>query len=121
LLFLWGEEGSQTWKKICDLSVVLCRAEIKPHFSKAAAAFLPACKKAAADFEKCGFISLSSTQNNREVTKNEAALSQKAAIHARLHCTRTTKLSKNTALFASSLPAGTKAHFSVLRACSEGK
>ena len=92
----------------CDLSVVLCcRAEIKPHYLKAAAAFLHACKKAAADFEKCGFISLSSTQNNREATKNEAVLSQKAAIGARLHCTRTTKLSKNTALFASSLPAGT--------------
>ena len=58
---------------------------IKPPLSKAAAALLHACKKAAADFEKCGFISLSSTQNNREVTKNEAALSQKAAIHARLH------------------------------------
>ena len=41
---------------------------IKPPLSKAAAALLHACKKAAADFEKGGFISLSS-QNNREVTK----------------------------------------------------
>jgi len=33
------------------------RAEIEARFLKAAAAFLPACKKAAAAFEKCGFIS----------------------------------------------------------------
>jgi len=34
-----------------------CRAEIKPHFSKAAAAFLHAGKKAAAAFKKRASIS----------------------------------------------------------------
>jgi hypothetical protein len=44
-----------------------------------------------------------STRNNREVTKNKAALStKKAMVRTRLHCTRTTKpqrFSKNAALF----------------------
>jgi hypothetical protein len=35
------------------------RAEIEGHFLKAAAALLPACKKAAAAFVKCGFVAQS--------------------------------------------------------------
>ena len=54
------------------------RAEIKPHFIKAAAAFLHAGNKAAAAFKKCASISARcgrSSNNDREVTENKAALS----------------------------------------------
>jgi hypothetical protein len=54
------------------------RAEIEAHFLKAAAALLHAYNKAAAAFEKCDlFQHRLSTQNNREVTTNKAALSTK--------------------------------------------
>ena len=56
------------------------RTEIEARFLKAAAALLPACKKAAAAFEKCGFLSQCglSRQNNREVTKIKPLYQQKS-------------------------------------------
>jgi hypothetical protein len=54
------------------------RTEIEARFLKAAAALLPACKKAAAAFEKCGFISVRSFKTKQpRGHKNKAALSTK--------------------------------------------
>jgi len=53
------------------------RAEIEARFLKAAAALLHACKKAAAAFEECGFISARSFKTKQpRGHKNKAALYQ---------------------------------------------
>jgi hypothetical protein len=67
-------------------------------------ASLCACNKAAAAFEKCGFISARPfvAKQLRGHKKQSRPFNKKAAIRTRLHCTRTTKpqrLSKNPALF----------------------
>jgi len=54
------------------------RAEIEARLLKAAAALLHACKKAAAAFEECGFISVRSFKTKQpRGHKNKAALSTK--------------------------------------------
>jgi hypothetical protein len=56
------------------------RAEIEAHFLKAAAALLPACKKAAAAFEKCGFISARSFKTKQpRGHKNKPLYQQKSS------------------------------------------
>ena len=54
------------------------RTEIEARFLKAAAAFLPAIKKAAAAFEKCGYFSMRPFKTKQpRGHKNKAALSTK--------------------------------------------
>jgi hypothetical protein len=54
------------------------RTELEARFLKAAAALLPACKKAAAAFEKCGFISVRSFKAKKpRGHRHKAALSTK--------------------------------------------
>jgi hypothetical protein len=70
------------------------RTEIEARFLKAAAALLHAYKKAAAAFEKRGFILARSFKTKQpRGHKNKAALSttKKAVIRTKFHCTRAAK------------------------------
>jgi hypothetical protein len=87
---------------------------------------LCACNKAAAAFEKGGFISAWSfnTKQPRGHKQQSRSFNKKAAIRTRLHCARTTKpqrLSKNTALLQHGLSTQNNREVTKLKAALSTK